>query len=107
MPNHAQIDTRSREAHCLMAARVEKDPSLRQIAVATLERWLETPSASVPYLLRWRELLLGDLHELLAVMRSDGEAATALRQCTPFGGAPFISHTERFQLIRKYAQARA
>jgi hypothetical protein len=100
---HHQIDARSLEAHILMASRVEKEPSLRAIALTTLDRWMVRSSASTPYFMKWRELLLGDLAKLLAVMRSDSDEAAALRQCTPFGGQPFLSHAERFQLIRKYA----
>ena len=87
-----------------MASRVEKEPSLRAIALATLDRWMARPSGSTPYLMKWRGFILGDLAELLAIMRSDSDEAVALRQCTPFGGRPFISHAERFQLIRKYAK---
>jgi hypothetical protein len=100
---HSRIDQRSLEAHVLMASRVEEEPSLRATALATLDRWMARTSASTPYLEKWRCLLLGDVAELLKVMRSDSDEAAALRQCTPFGGSRFLSHAERFQLIRKYA----
>ena len=105
--SHELIDARSLEAHELMAARIERDPSLRSIALATLDRWMGRRTASAVYLKKWRALIEGDLEELLATMRSRSEAATALRQSTPFGGPAFISNAERFQLIRKYAALRA
>lgn len=105
--SHEQIDARSLEAHELMARRIERDPSLRRIALATLNRWMERRNASALYLERWRALIEGDLEELLATMRSRSEAAAALRQNTPFGGPDFISNAERFKLIRKYAALRA
>jgi hypothetical protein len=100
---HSVIDARSREAHVLVAARIERDPSLRQIALENLDRWMVRSSRSQPYFLKWRELLLGDLAELLEVMRSDTEASCALRQCTPFAGPAFISQAERLKLLQKYA----
>ena len=97
------------ERHELMAARIERDPSLRSIASwQQLDRWMGRRTASTVYLKKWRALIEGDLEELLATMRWHvPEAATALRQSTPFGGPAFISNAERFQLIRKYAALRA
>ena len=103
MFTHARIDARSREAHILVAARIERDPALRHIALENLDRWMARGSRSQPYFLKWRELLMGDLAKLLEVMRSDAETSCALRQCTPFAGPAFISQAERMELLDKYA----
>jgi hypothetical protein len=97
---HAQIDSRSLEAHRLIA-----EPSLRTTALDNIRRWLGCPSGSEHYLLLWKALLEGNLADLLAVMRmrSDCEQATALRQSTPFAGSAFTTQAERLHLIQKYA----
>jgi len=103
MFTHAHIDARSREAHILVATRIEQEPALRQIALENLDRWLSRGSRSQLYFLKWRELLLGDMAKLLEVMRSDAETSCALRQCTPFAGPAFISQAERMELLNKHA----
>jgi hypothetical protein len=100
---HAQIDARSLEMHKLMACRIEKDPSLRDKALEILDRWQAKKGASEPYFVKWRALLRGDLKDLLAMMLSPTEEATAKRQTSPFGGPDFISEEERLSLIKKYA----
>jgi len=103
MLTHGHIDARSREAHVLVAARIEQNPELRQIALENLDRWMSRTSGSEPYFLKWKEFLKGDLAELLRAMVSDTENACALRQCSPFAGPAFISQSERQELLKKYA----
>jgi hypothetical protein len=100
---HAQIDARSLEAHRLIADRLEKDPSLRTKALENLDRWEAQNRVSSPYFVRWRALLVGDIQDLLTMMRSPSEDATAMRQAAPFAGPDFISQEERLALIVKYA----
>jgi hypothetical protein len=106
MLTHAHIDARSREAHVLVASRIETDPSLRKEALENLDRWMPQAASAQPYLVKWKELLEGDLEELLAMMRSDTETARSLRQCSPFAGPAFISQAERLELLSKYAALR-
>jgi hypothetical protein len=100
---HQQIDARSLEMHQIIADRIEADPSLREKALAILDRWQQDKTAADPYYEKWRALLNGPLADLLAMMRSSSEEATAMRQAAPFAGPTFIAQEERLILIKKYA----
>ncbi len=100
--SHAMIDARSLAMHTLMSDRIEKDPALRAKAIETLDRWQAKPNSADPYFNRWRALLHGDLHDLLAMMRSPSQEATAMRQTSPFGEPDFISQKERLDFIKQY-----
>ena len=81
---HQQIDARSLEMHQIIADRIEADPSLREKALAILDRWQQDKTAADPYYEKWRALL-------------------NMRQAAPFAGPTFIAQEERLILIKKYA----
>ena len=71
--SHDLIDTRSLEAHVLMASRVEQNPALRGLALETLDRWMARPFAFIPYFQKWRDLLVSERDGLLATPASTPE----------------------------------
>ena len=107
---HADLDARSLELHRIVAAKIETDPSLRRLAIENLERWesaaLSGNRGALPAFREWRRLLTEvPLPVLLAVLRSDSERATQLRQSTPFAGV--LSEAERMAVFQRVASQRA
>lgn len=79
MRSHEWIDRRSLALHDAVAARIEADPQLLNVARENLDRWLSV--APQPALLEWKRLLdATPLPALLALLRSTGERAARLRQ---------------------------
>jgi hypothetical protein len=82
---------------------LRENPSLVNVAKATLKRWLSTCSDNVrPDLLKWQARLDGDFEALLEFVGSDSPEATRLRQSSPFAGTSFISSEERTRIFKRY-----
>ena len=103
MRSHQWIDQRSLALHEAVAARLEADPHLLDVARANLERWLTVAPRGA--LFEWRELLDAmPLPELLALLRSPGDRAAHLRQSSPFAGV--LSPEERQSILDRYESRR-
>ena len=102
--SHQWIDERSLALHEAVAARLEAQPDLLDVARANLERWLE--DRRVPALLEWRDLLdRTPLPEVLALLRSPSDAAARLRQSSPFAGV--LAPAERQAILSRHESRRA
>ena len=102
--SHEWIDRRSLALHEAVAAKLESDPRLLEVARGNLERWLITTSGAA--LLEWRHLLdVTPLPQLLALLRSPGDHATRLRQSSPFAG--LLTPAERQSILDHYGSRRA
>ena len=101
---HEWIDRRSLALHEAVAAKLEAEPQLLDVARANLQRWLSTNPASA---LRewWRLLETTSLPELLVLLRSTGEQAARLRQSSPFAG--LLTPHERQTILNDYESRRA
>jgi hypothetical protein len=99
MRSHEWIDRRSLALHEAVAAKLEADPALLQIARANLARWLSTnPAAS---LREWQRVLEErSFGEVVALLRDEGERATRLRQSSPFAGV--LTPDERRSILRHH-----
>ena len=97
--SHAWIDRRSQALHEAIAAKLDQDVRLLEIARANLRRWLSANPA--PALLEWRALLdrmtAAEVSELL---RSSEESAARLRQSSPFAG--ILTPGERQAILDRY-----
>lgn len=103
MKSHRLIDQRSLAFDRLIASRLRENPALVQKAHANLKRWLKTASPGARQTLReWQSVLDGPLEALLAVLESDDERATRLRQSSPFCGV--LSAAERLDLLKQFQQ---
>jgi hypothetical protein len=103
MKDHRLIDERSLAFHRLIAAKLRADPAVVDHARANLRRWLGTSSPNVrPVLLEWQAILDGAREPLLALLESDDEHATRLRQSSPFAGV--LSTAERTAIILEFAR---
>jgi hypothetical protein len=102
--SHEWIDQRSLALHHAVAAKLEADPALLDVARANLHRWLSTTPR--PALLEWRLLLdATPLPELLVLLRSSGDRAARLRQSSPFAG--LLTPEERQSILDRYGSLRA
>ena len=97
--SHEWIDRRSLALHEAVAAKLAADPRLLAVAHANLNRWLSrSPRAA---LIEWRHLLdEAPLAHVLALLRSSGDAATRLRQSSPFAGV--LTPEERQAILERY-----
>jgi hypothetical protein len=102
--SHEWIDQRSLALHEAVAAKLEADAQLVEIARANLQRWLST--SRNPALLEWRRLLdTLPQPELLSLLRSRGDDAARLRQSSPFAG--LLTPRERQAILDRHESRRA
>ncbi len=86
-----------------MAAKLEAQPELLEIARRNLDRWLRTSPA--PALREWSTILESvPLAEVLALLRSSSEEAARLRQSSPFAG--LLTEEERRRIMTAYESRR-
>ena len=104
MRSHQWIDERSLALHEAVAARLEAEPELLEVARANLKRWLAVQPAAP--LREWEHLLdTLSIESLLQLLRSRDEHAVWLRQSSPFAGV--LSDTERQSILSRYEPSRA
>lgn len=95
---HQEIDARSLALHRLIAERIQRDPSLFEVAKRNLAHWRTHASPNETYYVEeWDRLLQSGLDAALAVAIEDSEYATALRQSSPFAGV--LTPRERWAFL--------
>ncbi|MDP3716349.1 MAG: hypothetical protein Q8T13_01115 [Acidobacteriota bacterium] len=103
MRAHEWIDRRSLALHDAVAAKLEAQPELLELARANLQRWLRVNPAAALY--EWAQLLDSlPVAELAGLLRSVDERATRLRQSSPFAG--FLTAQERQAILNDYESRR-
>jgi len=102
--SHEWIDRRSLALHEAVAAKLEAQPQLLDVARNNLQRWL---SANTSAALRewWHLLEVTPLPALLVLLRSPGDEAARLRQSSPFAG--LLTQEERQSILNTYESRRA
>lgn len=101
--NHQAIDRRSLFLHRLIARRLQRNPAFLEQARGTVSRWLMS-RPDEPALREWSDLLSRMSHrEVARLLCSRSEAATRLRQSSPFTGV--LSIQERGRVLRRHASA--
>jgi hypothetical protein len=104
MRSHEWIDRRSLALHEAVAAKLEVDPDLLEVARANLRRWLTT--APRPAWLEWYRLIdTTPLSELTGLLRAADERARRLRQSSPFAGV--LTPDERRRILDRHGPSRA
>jgi hypothetical protein len=104
MRSHQWIDERSLALHEAVAARLEAEPQLLEVARANLQRWLAARPAAA--LREWQRLLDSlPLPQLVQLLRSPDEEAARLRQSSPFAG--ILSRAERQAILSRYESSLA
>lgn len=86
------------------ADKIARDPSLLQIPLANIERWIAAGElGNIAPLLDWRSRIEAaqaspeGMRELLELMRDDGEEAWYLKSCTPFPGVLSRNELDQFR----------
>lgn len=104
MRSHRWIDERSLALHSAVAAKLEAEPELLDVARQNLQRWLSARPAAA--LLEWQALLdRTPLSEVIDLLRSATADAARLRQSSPFAGV--LSPSERQSILDVYESRRA
>ena len=88
--SHEWIDRRSLALHEAVAAKLESDPRLLEVARGNLERWLITTSGAA--LLEWRHLL--DVTHCRNCSRSSARPAITRRDCASPARLPACSRPQ-------------
>jgi hypothetical protein len=88
------LEARSLAMHAAIAAKIERQPKLLEIARNNLKRWRTRWEDAVPaWHQEWCEILDRPWPEVVVVMTEPGEDFARLRQSSPFAGV--LSAEER------------
>lgn len=97
--SHDWVDRRSLGLHEAIAAKIEADPELLNVARANLVRWISRSSSKA--LVEWLDLLdRSPAADLVRLLRSEEEYAARLRQSSPFAGV--LTPRERMAILCRY-----
>lgn len=97
--SHRHNDDLSLAYHRVIAQRLLADPSIAATARARVERWAEDGTVPRFYVDAWRAVLRGGAPEVAALLLDESQAATALRQVSPFAGV--LAPRERWRIWRE------
>jgi hypothetical protein len=85
--SHRLLEARSLAMHALIARKIERDPTLLQIARDNIDRWDARRGGECPaWLDEWREWLNKPWQSIAMLITDPGENAARLRQSSPFAG---------------------
>jgi len=98
---HRIIEARSLAMHCLIAQKIGRDPRLLEVARRNLAAWSARYGGNSPHALEeWRAILTRPWPEIAALITDAGEAATRLRQSSPFAGV--LTQAERRRVYEAF-----
>lgn len=87
--------------HAVIARKIERDPTLLQIAVGNVERWSQQRGKDTPaWLDEWREILNRPWAEVVALITDPSENGARLRQSSPFAG--ILTSQERWRIYEAF-----
>jgi hypothetical protein len=93
-PPHRLIEARCLAMHAAVAAKIERQPKLLEIARSNLQRWRARWEGAVPaWHQEWCEILERPWPEIAALITDPGEDCARLRLSSPFAGV--LSAEER------------
>lgn len=93
---------------CLIADKIEADPSLLRIPLDNIERWLANGHRSVTKLNEWRDLIheaqasRGGMDKLLWLLRDDSEESRWFKGWTPVWSIMTREEARRFPCISRH-----
>lgn len=100
MDPHRLAEERSVAYHRAIAARLERERDVLDVARRRVEGWLASSVDPPPfYARRWAEVLAGDSASVASFLVERSELADELRQSSPFAGA--LSPRERWVIWRE------
>lgn len=85
--SHRVLEARSLAMHAIIARKIERDPTLLDIARRNLDRWRARWKDGVPaWFSEWHQILGRPWPEVAALITEPSENAARLRQSSPFAG---------------------
>jgi hypothetical protein len=102
--SHRILEARSLAMHALIAAKIERDPSLLEIPMRNLERWERNSDDATPHwIAEWRNILQQPWPAIAALITEQSENAVRLRQSSPFAGV--LTDEERRRIYAAFRDA--
>jgi len=99
--SHRILEARSLALHALIAAKIERDPSLLEIPLRNLERWDQNSRGTAPHwIAEWRDILQRPWPAIAALLTEQSENAVRLRQSSPFPG--ILTEAERRRIYAAF-----
>lgn len=99
--SHRLLEARSLAMHAVIARKIERDPTLLEIARSNIDRWSAQRDAdSLAWLNQWREILKQPWQSVAALITEPSENAARLRQSSPFAG--ILSNQERWRIYEAF-----
>jgi len=92
-----------------IADKIESDPSLLDVGLRNIARWIANGSDQQHRLRQWEGMIraaqdsTAGMRELLAALREDSERAEHFREFAPFAG--LLSRSEMIEILRPCAYA--
>ena len=98
---HRIAEARSLAYHRAIAERLLAEPEILERARQRVRQWLAS-RPDTHYARGWSDVLQRPVPEVIAFLTDDGEAATELRQSTPFAGV--LSPRHRWRIWREVGE---
>ena len=99
--SHRLLEARSLAMHAVIAEKIQRDPSLLEVAHNNLTRWRVRWEDEVPGWHReWSAIVKRPWPEIAAIMTEPSEEGARLRQSSPFAGV--LSVTERRRIYEAF-----
>lgn len=101
-------DRISLERFCFIADKIEADPSLLDIPLQNIERWILLGHQSKRQLLQWKGYIEAAkaspraFDMLICLLRSDSEEARHFKGFSPFAGVLSGSESSRFVCVSRH-----
>jgi hypothetical protein len=93
---HRLLEARSLAMHAVIAAKIERDRKLLDIARSNLQRWRARWKEDVPaWHDEWSAIVQRPWPEIAAIMTEPSEEGARLRQSSPFAGVLSVDERRR------------
>lgn len=101
--SHRLLEARSLAMHAVIAAKIERDPSLLTIPRNNLQRWKsrwQGAGDAPAWFDEWREIMRRPWQEIAALITEPSENSARLRQSSPFAGV--LTPAQRRQIYEAF-----
>jgi hypothetical protein len=101
-------DIQEYQKFCLIADKIEADPSLLSIPLDNVDRWIDRGVQPRSKLMEWRVLVVAaqaskaGLDKLLDVLRDDSEPVRYFKGFDPFPGVLTLAERQSFPWISRH-----
>ncbi len=105
---HIEGDWMEHERFCLIAEKIEADPSLLCIALENIKRWMSRGHHAKIPLQKWAAVITeaqhspGGMAQLVQILRDDSEEARFFKGFEPFPGVLDADELDRFSWTSRH-----